>query len=47
MGLDDFYKLFEEFVQTQQLDPQTAEWLLQRILKILFPDSENEKPKDG
>ncbi|WP_158096278.1 hypothetical protein [Anaeromassilibacillus sp. An172] len=45
MGTDDFYRLFEGFIEEKQLDPITAKWLLERILSILFTNSENQKPK--
>lgn len=45
MEKKDFCRLFREMVECQQLDPDVAEMLLERILKILFPDSEKEPPK--
>lgn len=45
MGTDDFYRLFEGFIEEKQLDPITAKWLLEKILSILFTNSENQKLK--
>lgn len=47
MSEEDFRKVFQDFVERKQLDPETAECLLQRILKILFPSSSNQKQEDG
>lgn len=47
MEKKDYCRMFREMVECQQLDPDVAEMLLQRILKILFPDSQEEPPKSG
>lgn len=47
MSEEDFRKIFRKLIEKKQLDPDTAERLLQRILKILFPDSDDKKPKGG
>ena len=41
----DFCRLFREMVECQKLDLNVAEMLLQRILKILFPESKKKPPK--
>lgn len=39
-----FRELFQRFVENQQLSPEAAEELLQKILNILFPKhTENKK----
>lgn len=47
MSEEDFRKVFQDFVEKKQLDPETAKILLQRILKILFPNSRDGDPKGG
>ncbi len=44
MSEEDFRKLIQRFVERQQLSPEVAEKLLQRILKILF---QKDKEDDG
>lgn len=44
MSEEDFRKLIQRFVERQQLSPEAAEKLLQRILKILF---QKDKEDDG
>lgn len=38
-----FKELFKRFVESQQLSPETAEELLQKILNILFPKHTENK----
>lgn len=47
MTEDDFKRIFQKFIEKKQLDPETARRLLERILKILFPDSDRKRPKGG
>lgn len=47
MGTDDFYRLFEGFIEEKQLDPITAKWLLERILSILFTESQKTFKVEG
>lgn len=44
MSREDFRELFRRLVERNQLNPEVAEKLLQKILKILFPE---EKDDDG
>lgn len=44
MGEEDFRRLIRRFVERNQLKPEVAEKLLQRILKILFP---KDRQDDG
>mgnify|MGYP005759304643 CR=1 FL=1 len=46
MSEEDFRKLFRKFVEREQLKPEIAERLLQRILKILFPNKDVEGKQD-
>lgn len=45
MSEEDFRKVFQDFVEKKQLDPETAQILLQRILEILFPVSDKGNNK--
>ncbi len=40
MSEEEFRRLFREIVERQEMDPETSQWLLHRILEILFPDSD-------
>ncbi len=44
MNAEDVYRLIHALAKAQQLDPHTAAWLLERILKALFPER-TEKSK--
>ena len=47
MGENEFYSLFQDLVEAQQLDPKAAQWLLEKIMEILFPDPGDQKPGSG
>lgn len=44
---EEFRKLFQSFVERQQLDPKTAERLWQKILEIIFPNPKAGPPNGG
>lgn len=41
MSEKDFCKLIQRFIEQKQLKPETAEKLLRRILKRLFPKKDD------
>lgn len=45
MNAEDLCRLIHTFAETQQLDPRTAAWLLERILKALSPDPGKSRSK--
>lgn len=46
MNAEDVYRLIRAFAKMQQLDPHTAAWLLERILKALFPERGGPKEEN-
>lgn len=44
---DYFRQAFAKLIEVYQLDPDTAAELLQRILHILFPDTEESENSKG
>ncbi|HIX68762.1 MAG TPA: hypothetical protein H9735_11665 [Candidatus Anaerostipes excrementavium] len=47
MDEEDFRYLIQRFIEQEQLNPETAERLLQQILKILFPRGEIKDRQDN
>ena len=46
MDEEDFRYLIQRFIEQEQLNPETAERLLQQVLKILFPRGETKDRQD-
>ncbi len=40
MSEEEFHKLFRQIVERQEMDSETAQWLLHKILEILFPEGD-------
>ena len=47
MDEEDVRDLIQRFIEQEQLNPETAERLLQQILKILFPRGEIKDRQDN
>ena len=47
MDEEDFRYLIQRFIEQEQLNPETAERLLQQILKILFTRGEIKDRQDN
>lgn len=45
MSEEDFRRMIKDFVERKELAPETAEYILKIILKMLFPDG--KKQDDG